>query len=101
MTSCLPFGFRCSVAAAGRRRARPVTVPRRGTPHFAVPPELDLGIGERPLLHDLGGAQPVAAVDRGERTSGPASVRPCAPPLARAQGGAARPSAGSGRLDRW
>jgi hypothetical protein len=28
-----------------------------------VPEELDLGVGERPVLHDLAGAQLVAAVD--------------------------------------
>jgi hypothetical protein len=31
-----------------------------------VPEELDLGVGERPLLHDLRGAQLVAPVDDGD-----------------------------------
>src|SRR5690606_3393408 len=39
---------------------------------LAVPQELDLLVGERPLLHDLGGAQRVAAVDDGD---GPGELR--------------------------
>ncbi len=34
--------------------------------HLGVPGELDLGVGERPLLHDLGGAELVAAVHEGD-----------------------------------
>ena len=39
--------------------------------HFAVPHERDLRVGERPLLHDLRGAERVAPVDHRHRLAEP------------------------------
>ncbi len=43
--------------------------------HLGVPDELDLVVGERPLLHDLGGAKLVPAVDDIDLTSEPGEER--------------------------
>ena len=59
---------------AGSSRSEPSVVSRRVSDSsrsvpltdgdLGVPDDLQLGVGERPLLHDLGGAQLVAAVDQ-------------------------------------